>query len=236
MKTLMEMLIVASILIIIYLVKDMFNIYVLIISSLILFIVIYNVYIYRTTRSPFVLPLWLFPLAWLLSLIILLFIGKDYALLTYYFTLFLIIGIISKPSIVEKILVPLKNYLIYVFLGIVLLAMIYSPEHKLWVSMGSFIEYFIASYLYVEFTSMAIHNKAMSNKKRLVIVPAGLLFSLLSSLCIFIEPWMVIYSTVVDSLKIFSINTKILVSIILIVDVSIRFLLVGGLQWIIGML
>lgn len=214
----------------------MFNKYALIMASLILFIISYNVYIYRSTRTPIVLPLWLFPLAWLLSSITYLFIGEDYALLLYYFTCILALGIISKPSIVEKTVSSMKKYYVYIFLGIALLAMIYSPEYELWVSLGSFIEYFLASYLYIEYSNTLVHRETTILRKRTPLVPAGLLFSLLSSLIVFIKPWMIVYGFIVNSLKVFSINTKNPVPVILIIDVFARFLLVGGVQWIIDML
>lgn len=200
------------------------------ILSLIVFMVFYNLYAFKIFKTGMHPPLWVFPLTIFVVSLASIYAG-DMTLLLYYVLLLVITGLMSSPRILSRIVNPLKSNSIYAIVVLMIIVYIATVQNKLWITLGPFIEFFVAAYF---MEAVNVFGKTH------VIDPLcyrvyGLLIAMLVSLMIYVNPVLVLYAFIMNVLKLLMRNNGI-VSIYLIADTFNRFVLLGGLAWIIDML
>ncbi len=228
-----ELIVMLSLILLLLYVRNIFGLAGLSIGSIILFIISYNLYALKTVKPGLTLPLWVFPLAIFISSIMEFFNLQFTVLVLYYIVPLLVFTLISSPRIIDAILDPFKNYFLHIYVILVFIVFLSRIDFSVWIAFGPFAEYFMASYLYRSYVSS---SPSYGGNAGLLMKSLLLPICFISSAIVFLELWMILYSGAVNTVKLFLISRRNIVSLLIIIDLVIRFLLLGGLSWITGML
>lgn len=199
------------------------------IVSLLVFIIFYNMYAFRVFKTGFHPPLWVFPLTISVASLASTYFGDP--VLLNYTLLLVIIGLLSSPRILSETINPLKNKSIYAITVLMIAVYTSTVQNKLWITLGPFTEFFVATY-FLKVIDVSRRTRMLDPLCHLVY---SLLIAMLVSLIVYVNPVLIVYAFIVNILKLLVRNHDI-VSICLIADISTRFLLLGGMKWIIDML
>lgn len=200
------------------------------ILSLIVFIIFYNLYALKIFKTGLHPPLWVFPLIIFVASLVSIY-ADDIVLLLCYVLLLVIIGLMSSPRTLPEITNPLKNESIYAIVSFMIIVYTTTVQNKLWITLGPFIEFFVATY-FLRVIDVFRKTRLLDS---LCYRIYGLLIAMLVSLIAYVHPVLILYAFIMNVLKLLMRNNEI-VSIYLIADMFNRFILLGGMAWIIDML